>query len=83
MSIEGSAAFREGGLVGFFGSESAGEAAPDYVGSGASLGVGEGVDSFQCFGADAEALHLSGGHERSLTHPTVLRNVSQWDTMMS
>lgn len=71
------------GLVGLLGGEAAGEAAADNVGSGALLGFGEGVETFECLGADSDALHLSGGHGRTITYPNDLRNVSQWDTVIS
>lgn len=71
------------GLVGFFGCQTSSQAAADNVGPGAFLGFGEGVEAFECFGADADALHLSGGHERIITYPSVLLNVSQWDTVMA
>lgn len=75
--------FRYGGLVGFFSGETSTEASTDDVGPGASLGFGERVETLQCVRADSEALHLSGDHGPTVAHPTVLRYVSQWDTVMA
>lgn len=74
--------FVDAGLVGFLGFDTAGEAAAHHVAPCASLGFGEGVDAFQCVGADAEALHLPGGLGHAVERSTTLDNVLQRDTVM-
>jgi hypothetical protein len=74
-------ALRDNGLVGFFGCEAASEASADDVAPGAPLGFRERVEAFACFGADSDAVHLSGARRHATEGITVLPNVSQRDTI--